>query len=51
MRRYLDYLTQTLMVRQLQPRHETLAKRQEKAPKNYFRNMGLQQEILGMRNV
>jgi uncharacterized protein len=40
-RRYLDTLTQTLMVRQLQPWHANLAKRQVKAPKVYFRDTGL----------
>jgi predicted AAA+ superfamily ATPase len=39
-RRYLDTLTQTLMVRQLQPWHENLGKRQVKAPKIYFRDTG-----------
>ncbi len=40
-RRYLDTLTQTLMIRQLQPWHENLGKRQVKAPKIYFRDTGL----------
>ncbi len=40
-RRYLDTLTQTLMVRQLQPWPENLSKRQVKAPKIYFRDTGL----------
>ncbi len=40
-RRYLDVLTQTMMVRQLQPWHENLGKRQVKAPKIYFRDTGL----------
>ena len=43
-RRYLDYLTQTFMVRQLQPWHANLAKRQVKAPKIYFRDTGLLQD-------
>ena len=34
-RRYLDTLTQTLMVRQLQPWHVNVAKRQVKSPKVY----------------
>ena len=41
MRRYLDTLTQTLMVRQLAPWHANLAKRQVKSPKIYFRDCGL----------
>ena len=35
-RRYLDTLTQTLMIRQLQPWHEKLGKRQVKAPKKFI---------------
>jgi hypothetical protein len=46
-RRYLDTLTQTLMVRQLQPWHENLGKRQVKAPKVYFRDSGLLHALLG----
>lgn len=48
-RRYLDTLTQTLMVRQLQPWHENLGKRQVKAPKIYFRDTGLLHSLLGVR--
>ena len=33
-RKYLDILTHTCMVRQLQPWHENVAKRQVKAPNN-----------------
>jgi uncharacterized protein len=40
-RRYLDTLTQTLMIRQLQPWHANLGKRQVKSPKIYFRDSGL----------
>ena len=47
-RRYLDHLTQTFMVRQLQPWHENLAKRQVKAPKIYFRDSGLLHTLLGV---
>lgn len=49
-RRYLDWLTQALMVRQLQPWHENLAKRQVKAPKVYFRDSGLLHALLGIRS-
>lgn len=49
-RRYLDTLTQTLMVRQLQPWHENLGKRQVKAPKIYFRDTGLLHALLGIRD-
>ena len=45
-RRYLDALTQTLMVRQLQPWHANLAKRQVKSPKVYFRDSGLLHALL-----
>lgn len=50
-RRYLDYLTQTFMVRQLQPWHENLAKRQVKAPKIYFRDTGLLHTMAGIRTL
>lgn len=50
-RRYLDHLTQTFMVRQLQPWHENLAKRQVKAPKIYFRDSGLLHTLLGARTL
>jgi len=45
-RRHLDTLTQTLMVRQLQPWHANLAKRQVKAPKIYIRDSGLLHALL-----
>jgi len=40
-RTYLDALSGVFMVRQLQPWHENLGKRQVKAPKIYFRDSGL----------
>src|SRR5207245_2403211 len=40
-RRYLDLLTSLVMVRQLQPWHENLGKRQVKSPKVYLRDSGL----------
>jgi hypothetical protein len=49
-RRYLDWLTQTYMVRQLQPWHENLGKRQVKAPKIYFRDTGLLHALMDVRN-
>lgn len=49
-RRYLDWLTQTYMVRQLQPWHENLGKRQVKSPKIYFRDSGLLHLLLGIRD-
>jgi predicted AAA+ superfamily ATPase len=50
-RRYLDTLTHTLMVRQLQPWHENLGKRQVKAPKVYFRDSGLLHALMGVRTL
>ena len=47
-RRYLDVLTQTFMVRQLQPWHQNLGKRQVKAPKIYFRDTGLLHTLMGV---
>lgn len=49
-RRYLDHLTQTYMIRQLQPWHENLAKRQVKHPKIYFPDTGLLHYLLGIRD-
>ncbi len=48
MRRHLDWLTQTFMVRQLQPWFENIGKRQVKAPKVYFRDTGLLHALLGI---
>ena len=45
-RRYLDLLTGTYMVRQLQPWFENLAKRQVKAPKIYLRDTGILHALL-----
>jgi uncharacterized protein len=47
-RRYLDWLTQAYLVRQLQPWFANTAKRQVKAPKIYFRDTGLLHELLGI---
>ena len=47
-RRYLDLLTGTYMVRQLQPWFENVAKRQVKAPKIYLRDTGLHHALLGL---
>lgn len=49
-RKYLDYLDHLLMVRQLQPWHENLGKRQVKAPKVYVRDSGLLHLLLGIQN-
>ncbi len=50
-RRYLDTLTQTLMVRQLQPWHANLAKRQVKSPKVYFRDSGLLHALMDVTTL
>ena len=50
-RRYLDILTQTMMVRQLQPWHENIGKRQVKAPKIYFRDTGLLHALMGVQSL
>jgi uncharacterized protein len=49
-RSYLDLMTGVYMIRQLQPWHENLAKRQVKAPKIYLRDTGLLHALLGLRN-
>lgn len=48
-RRYLDILTELFLVRQLQPFHQNLAKRQVRSPKVYVRDSGLLHELLGVR--
>jgi hypothetical protein len=45
-RSYLDILTGTFMVRQLQPWHANVAKRQVKAPRVYLRDSGLLHSLL-----
>ena len=47
-RRYLDILTGTFMIRQLQPWFENLGKRQVKAPKIYFRDTGILHHLLSL---
>jgi predicted AAA+ superfamily ATPase len=47
-RAYLDILTSTFMIRQLQPWHENISKRQVKAPKIYFRDSGLLHHLLNI---
>lgn len=47
-RRYVDQLAGAYLVRQLQPWHENLAKRQVKAPKIYVRDSGLLHALLGI---
>jgi hypothetical protein len=47
-KRYLDILTGTFMVRQLQPWYENLKKRQVKAPKIYIRDSGILHSLLSL---
>jgi len=49
-RKYLDILTGTFMVRQLQPWHENLGKRQVKASKIYFRDSGILHALCNIQN-
>ena len=47
-RRYLDLLTSVFVVRQLQPWHENVAKRQVRSPKVYIADSGLLHALLGL---
>ena len=49
-RSYLDVLTDALVLRQLQPWHANLRKRQVKSPKVYVRDTGLLHELLGIED-
>jgi predicted AAA+ superfamily ATPase len=49
-RSYLDILTGTFMIRQLQPWHENLGKRQVKAPKIYLRDSGLLHSLFSLES-
>lgn len=49
-RSYLDVLTGTFMIRQLQPWFENLGKRQVKKPKIYFCDSGLLHSLLDVRD-
>ncbi|MFO1077276.1 MAG: ATP-binding protein [Planctomycetota bacterium] len=49
-RRYLDLLSATFLVRQLQPWHENLKKRQVKSPKVYLADSGLLHTALAIRD-
>lgn len=48
-RRYLDILTGSFMIRQLQPWFVNTGKRLVKAPKVYFRDSGILHALLGLR--
>ncbi len=48
MRNYLDLLTGTFMIRELQPWYENLGKRQVKSPKVFFRDSGILHSLLNI---
>ena len=50
-RRYLDILAGALVVRQLQPWHANVSKRQVKAPKIYLRDSGVLHALLGIDDM
>lgn len=50
-RRHLDMLTDAFMIRQLQPYHADLRKRQVKSPKIYVRDTGLLHQLLGIDSL
>ena len=50
-RRHLDLLTDALMIRQLQPYHANLKKRQVKSPKIYIRDSGLLHQLIGINSM
>jgi predicted AAA+ superfamily ATPase len=50
-RSYLDILTGTFMIRQLQPWFENMGKRQVKSPKIYFRDTGLLHSFLDIPDM
>ena len=50
-RRYLDTLEGTLMVRRLSPWFENIGKRQVKTPKIYFRDSGLLHRLAGVNDA
>ena len=47
-RRYLDALSATFVVRQLRPWHQNLRKRQVRAPKTYIADSGMLHALLGL---
>jgi len=50
-RNYLDRMADAFVMRQLQPWHENLNKRQVRAPKIYVRDSGLLHALLGIHTV
>jgi uncharacterized protein len=49
-RKYLDILSGTFMIRVLLPWYENLQKRQVKSPKIYFRDSGILHALIGIHN-
>ena len=49
--RWLDHLTDSLMLRRLEPYHANLGKRLVKSPRIYLRDSGLLHNLLGIREV
>jgi predicted AAA+ superfamily ATPase len=49
-RRYLDFLTDSFLIRQLLPWHENIGKRQVKAPKVYVRDSGILHALLQLES-
>lgn len=50
-RRYIDLLSGTFMLRQLQPFLVNIKKRQVKSPKIYFRDTGLLHQLMGIADL
>ncbi len=50
-RRYLDLLTSTLVLRQIQPWFENVSKRQVRAPKVYVADAGILHALLGVETL
>lgn len=48
--RYLDIMTGVFMIRQLQPWHVNIKKRQVKSPKIYFNDTGILHALLGIQS-
>ena len=50
-KRYIDYLEYSFLIRRLQPYYVNVSKRLIKSPKIYFRDSGLFHTITGVKNV
>jgi len=50
-KRYLDILTASMVVRQLQPWHANISKRQVRAPKVYVSDSGILHSLLGLTTM